>query len=268
MNLTLAIQNLGLNEKEAKIYLALLQLGMTTAYNVSIKSGIKKPTTYVILDNLMEKGFVNKIPRSKKQLFIAEAPQKCIEEVKNKLEFTEDALPELLAIKKESDQKVNVSYYEGFRGVKEMYKKMLKNVKEEKGRKEILGFFGHSDGSPQELIEYWDELNKERVKRNINGRGITPNHSDNIKYLKNQKSLLFNLVGIPLEKYDSKVSIEIYNNFVQIVSFRKLQGILIDNADIADALKQVFEMVWVGLEQKSDEKQTIKKERIVKKIKS
>ena len=251
MNLNLAIQNLGLNEKEAKVYLALLQLGTTTAYNVSIKSGVKKPTTYVILDNLVEKGFANKIPRSKKQLFVAEAPQKCIEEVRDKLEFTEDALPELLAIKKESDQKVNVSYYEGFRGVKEMYEKMLKNVKEENGKKEIVGFFGHSDGSPQELIEYWEELNKERVKRNINGRGITPSHLDNRKYLENQKKLLFNLVGVSLEKYDSKVSIEIYNNFVQIVSFRKLQGVLIDNLDVAVALKQIFEMVWEGLEKKT-----------------
>lgn len=257
MSLNLAIQNLGLNEKEAKIYLALLQLGMTTAYNVSIKSGIKKPTTYVILDNLIEKGFVNKIPRSKKQLFLAESPQKCIEEMKNKLEFTEDALPELLAIKKESDQKVNVSYYEGFRGVKELYGKMLKNIKEENGEKEIIGFFGHSDGAPQELVDYWEEFNKERVKKNIVGRGITPSHEDNIKYLKNQKKLLFNLKGVPLEKYDSKVSIEVYNNFVQIISFRKLQGILIDNSDVTEALKQVFEMVWEGLEEK--EKNQIRK---------
>ena len=39
--------NLGLNEKEATIYLTLLSLNKATAYYIALKSGLKKPTTYV-----------------------------------------------------------------------------------------------------------------------------------------------------------------------------------------------------------------------------
>ena len=55
MELKEALQTIGLNEKECAVYLALLQLGRASAYSVAQKSGLKKPTTYVILDELIEK---------------------------------------------------------------------------------------------------------------------------------------------------------------------------------------------------------------------
>ena len=41
-----ALKNLGLNEKEAKVYLALLQTGKSKAYVVSKYSGLKKTTNF------------------------------------------------------------------------------------------------------------------------------------------------------------------------------------------------------------------------------
>ena len=80
-----ALQNIGLSEKEAKVYLALLQLGRTSAYAVAEKSGLKKPTAYVILGELMHKGLALKIPRNKKQLFIAKQPDEFFALVEERL---------------------------------------------------------------------------------------------------------------------------------------------------------------------------------------
>ena len=49
---------------------------------------------------------------------------------------------------------------------------------------------------------------------------------------------------ISKKKYSSNISIEVYKNFTQIISHRYLQGILIDNPDIARVMKQIFELVW------------------------
>lgn len=69
MQIIESLESLGLNEKEAKVYTALLQLGRVSAYSVSEKSGLKKPTTYVVLGELVKKGLVSKeVPRSRKQL--------------------------------------------------------------------------------------------------------------------------------------------------------------------------------------------------------
>jgi sugar-specific transcriptional regulator TrmB len=244
MNLNLAVENLGLNKKEGRVYLALLSLGKTTAYNVSIKSGLKKPTTYVILEQLVEKGFALKIPRDKKQLFVAESPQKCLAVMKKKLEFSENAMPELLAIKKQEGDKANVAYFDDIKGIKELYSKKLKIIKRENRTKEIVGFLGCVDGAPKELIDFWKEFNKERCKMGIEMRAIITDHPSNEKFIKNQKNLSLDLKVISSEKYNKHISIEVYDRFIQIVSFREVQGILIEGPDMAEALKQIFEMNW------------------------
>jgi sugar-specific transcriptional regulator TrmB len=71
MELLEPIRNMGLDEKEARIYLTLLQLKKATAYYVALKSGLKRTTTYATLDTLVDKGFVLKIPDEKKELYMA-----------------------------------------------------------------------------------------------------------------------------------------------------------------------------------------------------
>jgi sugar-specific transcriptional regulator TrmB len=65
-----AIQSLGFGDKEARVYLALLEMGIGSAISVSVRAKIKRPTAYVILDELIQKGAVIVIPRSKKKLYL------------------------------------------------------------------------------------------------------------------------------------------------------------------------------------------------------
>jgi HTH-type transcriptional regulator, sugar sensing transcriptional regulator len=248
MNLIESLKNLGLNEKEAKIYLALLQLGKTTAYNVAVRSGLKKPTTYVILDQLVEKGYAFKVPRVKKQLYVAESPDVVFALAKERLLFTKDALPELMAMKKGEKGKVNVAYFEGARGAAEIYRNMFKVLQEKpQSEKQVVGFYAKSDRLSDELQQVFDEMNKDLVKNDIQRKAITVFHDSIIeKYLKDDFLKKHNTVAKALspEKYGSDVSIECYADFVQILSQKNLQAVLIQDADIAKALRQIFEMVW------------------------
>src|SRR5690606_32232995 len=101
--------SLGLNEKEAKVYLTLLSMNRATAYYVALKSGLKKPTTYVILEDLIKKGFVLKVPQEKKSLYMAKSPQECIALIQQKINEAKDILPELMAMQKKKQEKVSVS---------------------------------------------------------------------------------------------------------------------------------------------------------------
>jgi hypothetical protein len=51
--------------------------------------------------------------------------------------------------------------------------------------------------------------------------------------------------------YSSNISVEVYDNFVQIVSHRYMQGTLIENSDIADVMRQIFNLVWIGSKEKA-----------------
>jgi len=251
MDVIESLKSFGLNEKEAKVYLALLQLGKTTAYAVSTRSGLKKPTTYVILGQLVRKGFAFQIPRSRKHLFFAESPDKCFALAREKLSLAQESLPELMAAKKGESEKVNVSYFEGLEGIKEIYQKLIDRMKKRpEEERELVGFYAHTRDTPKELEEYWIKLSGELKQSNILRKGLTPKDESLRWYFENAKKYSFDLLGLPTEKYNSNVSFEIYDKYVQIVSHRHLQGTLIENRDVAIALKQIFDMMWEAYKKK------------------
>ena len=247
MDLTRSLINLGLNEKEAKVYLALLQLEKATAYAVAVRSGLKKPTAYVILDGLVEKGFALKIPTEDKHYFFAKSPKECFAMAKEKIYSAEEALPELLAMQKKGEEKANVSYFEGFNGIKAMYQKLIENMrKKPMTERSFVAFYAHQKHTPEFLQKYWLELNEEYVKIGLTRKAVTTLHSSIKNYLKNEtrERLGMDLRPLSEKDYSSNISIEVYDDFTQIISHRYLQGILIDNPDIANVMKQIFNLVW------------------------
>ena len=248
MNLIESLKNLGLNEKEAKVYLALLQIGKSSAYSIAARSGLKKPTTYVILQQLIEKGFVYNVPRAKKQQFIAEDPEKCLANAKEKLEISQKQLPELLALKNKKEQKFNTAYFEGINGIRESYKRFFQLMKEKPiEQRKFVGFYAKVDTLETEIQKFFDEWNEKMLKLNIKRKAITTyNPLIAEKYLNKiaLEKYKIEIKALNEEKYSSYISIETYDNYVHILSQRNLQAILIEDKDIANVIKQIFEMVW------------------------
>ncbi len=242
MDLQSAIQNLGLTEKEAKIYLALLQSGQSTAYQLAKRSGLKKPTTYVILDGLIERGAVRKVLKAKATQYQATDPVELFVEARNRVSQAEGVLPELRALAKSDHKIVQATYYEGLQGVKEMYDFLIGEMK----GKEYVGFYAHEKDTPKELAVYWDELNKELVNYKIKRRCVTPVDETTKRYIESQviPHEFADIKGLPKSVYNSNISIEVFNQYTQIISHRYEQGILIQNPDIADTLRMIFEIVW------------------------
>ncbi|MFA5961574.1 MAG: helix-turn-helix domain-containing protein [Parcubacteria group bacterium] len=248
MNLIEAVKNWGLNDKEAKVYLALLQLGLTTAYNVANKSGLKKPTTYVILEQLQEKGMVRKIPRAKKLLFEAETPEHIWRIVDERMLWAKRALPELLAVKKERGKKVSVAYYEGLSGLKQIYGFVINTMREKnQAERKYVGFFGNEVDASKEVLDYFLEVNSAHEKYKIKRRALTSFHPKIIeKYLNNEvlEKYNINVKAIRIDKYNSNLEIMILDDSVAIVSQRYLFGVIFRNADMATIFRQLFEMIW------------------------
>jgi len=247
MELIESLMNLGLNEKEAKIYLALLSLEKATAYTVATRSGLKKPTAYVILDNLVSKGFVLKIPYKEKHMFLAKSPRECMALAREKISTAEEMLPELLAMQKKTEQKASVSYYEEIDGLKEIYRKIVKIMKmKPESERSFVAFYAHQKDTPQFLQKYWVELNEEYKENKIKRRYITSLHPSIKRYLEKEmiKNYRVELKALPENDYSSNISVEIFDSCILIVSHRYIQGILIENPDIANVMKQIFNLVW------------------------
>ena len=59
MNLDTLV-SLGINEKSARIFLAALSLGTATAQNIANGAGLKRPTAYLHLQELLKMGLIEK----------------------------------------------------------------------------------------------------------------------------------------------------------------------------------------------------------------
>src|SRR5262245_42395848 len=119
------LERIGLNQKEASVYMALLELGTASVNPIANKARIKRPTTYLVLDQLQQKGIVSVVPRAKKALYTAESPDKLISDLQKKEELLKRSMPSLLAMYNARKEKPQVQLFEGLEGVKLVYDKIL-----------------------------------------------------------------------------------------------------------------------------------------------
>ncbi len=119
------LQKLGLNEHEAKVYLAALSLGAASANQLANITEIKRPTVYLALENLVKKGIVFETFVEKKRLFQAEKPEKLDKLTKRMRRKTVEAelllesiMPGLIKLPKIYNEEPQVTFYFGFEGMK------------------------------------------------------------------------------------------------------------------------------------------------------
>ena len=138
------------------------------------------------------------------------------------------------------------AYSEGHKRIFGERLERREETKAEIEKREANRKYAHAKEAPQELLDYTDEINEKHRRLNIKRRGLTTYHPSIYKFLKpeHQKKYLVKLKTLSQDKYDSTISIEIFKNFTQIFSHRYLQGILIDNSDIAKTMRQIFEVAW------------------------
>lgn len=248
MRIEESLRSLGLNDKEGSVYVALLSLGQTTAYAVAEKSGLKRPTVYVVLEDLRKKGLVLKIPHAKKQVFTAKSPEEFFSEAEDRLRLAKSALPELLAIAEKPEKNFRTLYFEGEKNVKEV----LSNINKRMQGKEILGFYAREpEEMPQEMREFFHEWNEEGKRLGVTLRGVTPDDPSLQWYKEREEYFGAKMKYMDPKIYLSDCSIEIGDNFVQIFSLRHMQVILLENPDIVHTMRQIFEIVWKSTEEKA-----------------
>ena len=64
------LKKLGLKEKEARVYLAGLELGLTSIQKLAERTGITRPTAYEIVRALEQRGLFAETTTNKKKFFV------------------------------------------------------------------------------------------------------------------------------------------------------------------------------------------------------
>ncbi|MFH1127141.1 MAG: helix-turn-helix domain-containing protein [archaeon] len=240
------LEKLGLSPNESKIYLALLDIGSSTADKISQKAGIHRRTIYDNIEKLLNKGLISYSIRSSKKYFEAADPNRLkdiISEKKQKIENQEkilkDILPELLIAQKYSKDKQEVNVYKGKEGIKTILWDILRTGKPNC----VIG--AHSSEEFRDMLALF---HKERIKLKIKNRMIFKR--DDIKRALRFSKLPYTEVRIMPTEYGSPIAINIYGDKIGLLirSVRNPLGVMIKNKDTADGFRAYFEVLWNSCE--------------------
>ncbi len=239
------LKNIGLSENEAKVYLAMLELGPATMLEISAKAGINRPTAYVQVEALKKLGLVSAQTKGKKKLFMAESPdqlefvlEKKNVELEQKKSELEKLLPELLTMFSLGDQKPEVRFFEGKEGLMRMDEEFLK-AKE----KSMIGIMSLDD-----VLNIFpsssDSYSKRRVKKGIHVKSIYT-YSKGPVLKEKDPEMLREARYISPEKLPFNVDITVYDDNVAIAALRgKISGTIIKHQEIANSFKNFLNLIW------------------------
>jgi sugar-specific transcriptional regulator TrmB len=241
------LKDLGLSDNEAKVYMAMLELGPATVLDISGKAGVNRPTTYVQIESLKKMGLVSTQNKGKKQLFIAESPEqleyildKQKSEIENKKEELRKILPELTGIFNLSDQKPQVRFFEGKEGLLKMHSELLKTDTDE------VVSFSSTDSIGKIFPDYPKTLSQKRVKKGIRSRLIYVCREPVMK--EKDEAMLRETKYLSPEKFPFKSDIAVYGNNIGISALEgNIVGVIITHKELADSFRALFNLTWQSL---------------------
>ena len=233
------------SEKEADVYLSLLELGKATVSVIARKAGLNRTTGYHILDSLTVKGLVSVSGSEPLQEYVAESPDKITELLQKKfneyqkyLNQAKETVPQLKSFHNVSDRP-KVRFYEGKQGLVDVYEDTLTSH-------EPLKAFANFEDMHKALPDYFPSYYLRRAKKGLNIRGIVPVTPEALERQKHNKEEAREMVFVPHDKYYFSPEIDMYDNKIMIASWKEKLGIIIESAEIADAMKKIFELAWIG----------------------
>ncbi|MEM9336901.1 MAG: helix-turn-helix domain-containing protein [Patescibacteria group bacterium] len=233
------LSDFGLTPHEAAAYVALLQMGKGSADAVASRANIKRSTAYLALESLLRQGFIGKVPRARKMLFVAKDPVELREREQQRMKDVDRLVPLLRSMAAEANH-FGTRLYEGFEGLKAAYNFRRDELQDT----EYVGFFGSAEKVDEQLADFVVEWNEENAKRNISSRAIVPGHPSLKAWRQLDAAHKREVKVISKEQYPSNISIEMYEDFVRITLFEEKAALIIESKALALALKSVFELVW------------------------
>ncbi len=106
--IAIILQEYGLDDKEIRVYISLVEKGELNAYTLAKITGIHRSTTYAILERLLAKSFISEIQKDEKTFYSAIEISKIAYKIKEKESLLLSLIPEFEKIKEEGISRVRV----------------------------------------------------------------------------------------------------------------------------------------------------------------
>jgi sugar-specific transcriptional regulator TrmB len=241
MNIAQQLEQFGLDDKETKIYLALLGLGTASISDIAKKAGVKRPTTYLYIEDLLQKQLIYRTVKGKRTFYVAHDPQKIMYVLDEKRKNLEKILPELQSVHKLAFNQPKIRFYEGKEGLKNIYNEFFATsfpvygafsadkfyeVFDEEFNAHIFDLMRENGGQIYDLVEK-TKFSESYIKKK--------------QYKKDHKAKL-----LP-DDFKMATDMLVAEDKVALISFDNLSGVVIEDADIAETHRQFLKFMWKSI---------------------
>lgn len=242
------LKKLGMDAKEVKLYVKLLELGVSSAGALAIRTESVRTSTYSLLNSMIKKGYVSYITKKGVKYYSAADPRALIDHYFDGAKMLKVLLPELLAISNRHGQKPKITFYEGVEGIKQICEILLEvpgsiresfmGVDEEKIHPEIKRYFEE------------DFINR-RIELGIKYRGIITGYIPmGTQHEKDEEGQLRELKYVDPKKFPIRIHIDISpSNKVALYSYNRdeMMGVVIEHEAFHETMRTVFKLAWAGV---------------------
>lgn len=238
------LEQIGLTNSESKVYMALIELGLSTTGKIIEKSNIASSKIYEILEKLMQKGLVSSIVKEGVKHFEATSPRRILDYINEKEEeiekqkiAIEKLIPELELKQQMITEKSEVTVYKGIKGVETAFYESLKYMK--KGETlEVIGV-GLIDEHKKRIFS---RFNKLRAEKGVNMKIVFNEQSKNERI---EEFKEMDLVEYRFTQEMTPAAIDIFKDRVLMFPQSKEPiAIVMENKEIAESFRVQFKKLW------------------------
>jgi len=235
------LRELGLSKREAQVYLALLQEGQSGAGKLLKRTGLYRVILYDTLENLVKKGLVSFFELNRRKQFIAEDPEKLIEELKIKQKIAGELVQKLHNLHSAETSERIIRLYEGFRGIKSCQQNYFEEFSRKPGGEYLM--IGASFQLHETLDAFFNGFHERRAKVGVKARLLF--NPDNRKFGELKKKFSLTQVRYLPANVFTPSWLSMYGDVVLIgVMDENPLAIFIKNKRIADSYRNYFEIMW------------------------
>jgi len=236
---TSILEDLGLTNAEIKVYIALLELGNSSAGPILEKTRLQNSVVHRTLHTLIEKGLINFILEGKHKVYGASDPKNFFAYLEDKKKRFEQVLPELEEKRALSKESKGAVIYRGKKGVNQIYSELLNSE-----GKEYNTFGGGKDVTYNVMGEHWwRNLHVRRIAKKIKSRQVFDTTIE--KYGRELNKLPYTSIKFLPQEFAQLTETVIIGDYVGIIIFSKEPyGILIHDKEVANGYRKHFELLW------------------------
>lgn len=187
MNIMQKLVEFGLSEKEATIYITLLQIGEGSIVDIAAHSLIKRPTIYSGIESLEKKELVYGVTKGKRVRYKAKSPGELTHILKRREVQLQTLIPQLEEMAQIAPRRSEhgIRYVEGKAAVIALYRELFS----QQAQKEPLYIFSALQNVRSNFPELLSLFDQTHLRWKWHIREIIPNESDALDQMRqSQKS--------------------------------------------------------------------------------